>query len=35
LHIFESLAMLRVESKKCLASQLYNNTRSLFSLDND
>jgi TatD DNase family protein len=35
LHIFESLAMLRGESKKCLASQLYNNTRSLFSLGND
>lgn len=35
LHIFDSLAMLREESKKCLASQLYNNTRSLFSLGND
>ncbi|MFT6927428.1 MAG: TatD DNase family protein [Psychromonas sp.] len=35
LHIFEALASLRSESKKCLASQLYANTRSLFSLGND
>ncbi|MFT7053620.1 MAG: TatD DNase family protein [Psychromonas sp.] len=35
LHIFESLVSLRSESKKCLASQLYINTRSLFSLGND
>jgi len=35
LHIFDSLATLRGESKKCLASQLYANTRSLFSLGND
>lgn len=35
LHIFDSLALLRSESKKCLASQLYTNTRSLFSLGND
>jgi len=35
LHIFDALTSLRGESKKCLASQLYTNTRSLFSLGND
>ena len=35
LTIFESLLALRSESKDCLAAQLYKNTESIFSLDND
>lgn len=35
LKIFSALADLRDESKACLATQLYNNTLSIFSLNND
>ncbi|WP_019612995.1 TatD family hydrolase [Psychromonas ossibalaenae] len=33
--VFESLAALRSESKNCLAAQIYKNSVSIFSLDND
>lgn len=35
INIFDSLAELRSEPKSCLASQLYQNTVSIFSLNND
>ncbi|WP_028864240.1 TatD family hydrolase [Psychromonas aquimarina] len=35
LSVFESLAALRSESIDCLAAQIYKNTVSIFSLDND
>ncbi len=35
LTIFESLALLRNESKSCLATQLIKNTKTIFSLNND